>query len=152
MRGWTMSLVGPERRTGVTDADGRLELTVSQPGSYVVSEVQGPGWRPTTPTSVNLSVWGTAGEVLPEIRFGNRLNNNAQFIELDRLQLQAGPQQIEVTYEQGGLPRPGTGAYPFGLGPVVFSQTGFENAVIRLPASRFTELCGQRLDWIEALR
>lgn len=70
--GWTMSLVGPETRTGVTDADGRLELSVSQPGSYVVSEVQGPGWRPTTPTSVNLSVWGTPGEVLPEIRFGNQ--------------------------------------------------------------------------------
>ncbi len=82
----------------------------------------------------------------------NRLNNNSQFIELDRLRLEAGPQQIEVTYEQGGLPRPGTGAYPFGLGPVVLSRAGIENGVIRLPASRFTELCGQRLDWVEALR
>jgi hypothetical protein len=113
------------------------------------------------PRSAEWQVWigGSArGEVsvtVNGIEAGSargRLNNNSQFIELDSLRLEAGPQRIEVTYEQGGLPRPGTGAYPFGLGPVVLSRAGAEDRVIRLPAARFAELCGQRLDWVEALR
>ena len=115
----------------------------------------------TLPASGEWQVWigGSArGEVSVTVNgivagtVRGRLNNNAQFIELDRLRLEAGPQQIEVTYSQGGLPRPGTGAYPFGLGPVVLSEAGFENEVVRLPASRFLELCDRRLDWVEALR
>lgn len=82
----------------------------------------------------------------------SRLNNNAQFIELDQLDLQAGVLQIEVTYEQGGFPRPGTGAYPFGLGPVVLSKVGQDERVVRVPATDFLKLCGQRLDWVEAVR
>ena len=115
----------------------------------------------TLPTSGEWQVWigGSArGEVsvtVNGIEAGsarNILNNNSQFIELDRLRLEAGPQRIEVTYEQGGLPRPATGAYPFGLGPVVMSRRDSNDEVTRLPATRFAELCGQRLDWVEALR
>ncbi len=70
--GWTMFLAGPESGSTTTDQDGRFEFIVSQPGGYRVSEVQGAGWQPRTPTSVDLTVWGTPGEVLPEIRFGNQ--------------------------------------------------------------------------------
>jgi hypothetical protein len=115
----------------------------------------------TLPSTGQWQVWlgGSArGEVSVTVNgveagsLRGRLNNNSQFFELDQLPLEGGVQRIEVAYSQGGLPRPGTGAYPFGLGPVVLSQAGIENSVIRLPASRFTELCGQRLDWVEALR
>ena len=115
----------------------------------------------TLPASGEWQVWigGSArGEVSVTVNgveagsVRNSLNNNSQFIELDRLRLEAGPQRIEVTYEQGGLPRPATGAYPLGLGPVVMSRRGPNSEVKKLPAGRFAELCGERLDWVEALR
>jgi len=81
-----------------------------------------------------------------------RLNNDAQFIGLDRVNLGAGTQSLEVTYSRGGLPRPGTGAYPLGLGPVMLTPAGYEESVTSLPASQFRQFCDRRLDWIEALR
>ena len=81
-----------------------------------------------------------------------QLNNDAQFIELDAVSLGAGTQPVEVGYEQLGLPRPGTGAYPLGLGPVMLTPVGLRDSVISLPPGRFRELCGQRLDWVAALR
>jgi hypothetical protein len=80
------------------------------------------------------------------------LNNDGQFIELDELDLPAGDLRIEVGYSQSGLPRPGTGAYPFGLGPVVFSKAGDPAPLIRVSPADFRELCGQRLDWVAAIR
>lgn len=82
----------------------------------------------------------------------NRLNNNAQYIEFDRTELTAGEQEVRMTYEKGGILRPATGGYPFGLGPIVVSPVQNRTQVVSLPASRATELCGQRLDWIEALK
>jgi hypothetical protein len=82
----------------------------------------------------------------------SRLNNNGQFIELDELELEAGELEIELTYRRGGFPRPGTGAYPFGLGPVVLSKVGSENTVVRVSPTDFLQLCGQRLDWVAAVR
>jgi hypothetical protein len=101
------------------------------------------------------SVRGEAEVTVNGVEAGSarsRLNNNSQFIELDRIRLEAGPQRIEVSYEQGGLPRPGTGAYPFGLGPVVLSRAGAGDEVVTVPASSFVRLCDRRLDWVEALR
>ncbi len=115
----------------------------------------------TLPTSGEWQLWiggsarGDLSVLVNGIEAGSmsgQLNNGSQFIELDQLRLEAGPQRIEVTYSQGGLPRPGTGAYPLGFGPVVLSEAGFENEVVRLPSSRFLELCDRRLDWVEALR
>ena len=81
-----------------------------------------------------------------------RLNNDAQFIELDRTPLAAGTQPVEVSYEQGGLPRPGTGAYPLSMGPVMLTPADYEETVTSLPASQFRRRCNRRLDWVEALR
>ncbi|MEX0620284.1 MAG: hypothetical protein WD181_01750 [Solirubrobacterales bacterium] len=115
----------------------------------------------TLPESGRWQVWlgGSArGEISVKVNgsdagsVSSRLNNNAQFIELDQLDLQAGALQIEVTYSQEGLPRPATGSYPFGFGPVVFSRVGSENAVLTLAPSDFRQLCGRRFDWIAALR
>ncbi|MBK5232244.1 MAG: hypothetical protein JJE13_04595 [Thermoleophilia bacterium] len=82
----------------------------------------------------------------------NRLNNNAQYIEFGKFDLGAGPQQAVLQYEQGGPLRPATGGYPFGLGPIIVSPVQNRTQVTSLPASQAAQLCGQRLDWIEALR
>ena len=81
----------------------------------------------------------------------NRLNNNAQYIELDTRDFTAGQQTLTLTYEQGGALRPATGGYPFGLGPVVLAPAGDQALVTKVPASDYRQLCGQRLDWLEAL-
>ena len=81
----------------------------------------------------------------------NRLNNNAQYIELDTRDFTAGQQTLTLTYEQGGALRPAPGGYPFGLGPVVLAAAGDQALVTKVPASDYRQLCGQRLDWLEAL-
>ncbi len=82
----------------------------------------------------------------------NRLNNNSQFIELGDLDLEPGTQPVVLAYEPGGPLRPGTGAYPFALGPVILSPSPPGGELIEVPADRAAELCGQRLDWAEAVR
>ncbi|MCO5315811.1 MAG: hypothetical protein M9938_06595 [Solirubrobacterales bacterium] len=79
------------------------------------------------------------------------LNNNGQYMELEELDLAAGPAAVTVTYERAGALRPATRDYPFGFGPVVIQPVG-EPQLIRLPADRAEQLCGKRLDWIEAVR
>ena len=115
----------------------------------------------TLPSSGRWQVWiggsarGAVSVTINGIDAGStrsRLNNNGQFIELDELDLPAGDLRIEVEYSQGGFPRPGTGAYPFGLGPVVLSQAVESDRVVRVAPADFRELCGQRLDWVAALR
>jgi hypothetical protein len=115
----------------------------------------------TVPVAGEWQVWvgGSArGEVsvtIGGVEAGSargELNNNAQFIALDEVTLGAGPQPVEITYAQRGLPHPGTGAYPLGLGPVMLTPAGYEDTVTSLPASQYRQLCDQRLDWVEALR
>jgi hypothetical protein len=117
--------------------------------------------RATLPGAGRWQVWiggSSRGEVSVTVNgvdagsARSRLNNNGQFIELDELDLEEGEIEIEVTYGQGGFPRPGTGAYPFGLGPVVLSRAGTGNTVVRVSPTDFLELCGRRLDWVAAIR
>jgi hypothetical protein len=127
--------------TPTSDATARGEIAVPGNGEWQV-------W-------IGGSARGEVSVTIGGVEVGSarsRLNNDAQFIELDRAQLAAGTQPVEVTYEQGGLPRPGTGAYPLSLGPVMLTPSDYDESVTNLPASQFRELCGQRLDWIEALR
>jgi hypothetical protein len=115
----------------------------------------------TVPTAGEWQVWigGSArGEVSVTIggveagSASGELNNNAQFIELDEVTLGAGTQPVEITYTQRGLPHPGTGAYPLSLGPVMLTPAGYQDTVTSLPASQYRQFCGQRLDWVAALR
>ena len=82
----------------------------------------------------------------------NRLNNNAQYIELGDLDLEPGAKLVVLSYERGGPLRPGTGAYPFGLGPVILSPSPPDGELVEVPAAEATRLCGARLDWAEAFR
>ena len=127
--------------TPLSDGTARAEATLPDAGRWQVWI--GGSARGEASVTVN----GTdAGSVR------GRLNNNAQFIELDQLDLEAGPVQIEVTYEQGGLPRPATGAYPFGIGPVVFTPADREDSLVTVAPADYRQLCGRRLDWVAALR
>jgi hypothetical protein len=119
------------------------------------------GAEVTLPSSGEWQVWiggSVRGEVSVTINgveagsVRNRLNNHAQFIELDRLTLERGLQRIEVDYRRGGMPRPATGAYPFGIGPVVLTRRDRQDRLIRLPSADSDRLCGRRLDWVEGLR
>jgi len=79
------------------------------------------------------------------------LNNNAQFIKLDELDFEAGSQPVTMSYERGGNLRPATGGYPFGIGPVVLEPVG-DPSIVRSSPADAQKLCGQSLDWMEAVR
>ncbi len=79
------------------------------------------------------------------------LNNNAQFIKLDELDLDSGRVPVRLTYERGGNLRPATGGYPFGLGPIVLEPLA-EPKLVTAPPADAQKLCGRSLDWVEAVR
>jgi hypothetical protein len=83
-------------------------------------------------------------------RLGHNLSHAGQFVPLGTLPLNAGTHQVRLRYGEPVL-RPGTGGTPFALGPLVLAREGIE-PVLRLPARRAQDLCGDRLDWVEALR
>lgn len=79
------------------------------------------------------------------------LNNNGQYIELGPSTLGAGDRQVEITYERGGLLSPGGRTIPgFPLGPLVFASAGRQDRLIEVSPADYRELCGKRLDWVEA--
>jgi hypothetical protein len=79
-----------------------------------------------------------------------QLNNEGQYVELVRVELDAGRHTIELrTLRQ--LLRPGTGGPEYGSGPLVVSLTDPPRRVTVLPSSDASRLCGQTLDWVEAL-
>jgi hypothetical protein len=48
--------------------------------------------------------------------------------------------------------RPGSGGYPFGLGPVVLATTTAADVPVTfVDAADARSLCGRRLDWVEAV-
>ncbi|MEZ5076436.1 MAG: hypothetical protein R2725_03225 [Solirubrobacterales bacterium] len=80
-----------------------------------------------------------------------QLNEARQFVDFGRVRLDAGAHRVQLL-EDGQSLAPGTGGPPPPLGPLVLSPSGGEDPrVVRVPASRADRLCGQRLDWIEAL-
>jgi hypothetical protein len=80
-----------------------------------------------------------------------QLNAAAQFLHFGRASLQAGTHRVELVLDGQSL-APGSGGPPEAIGPLVLSPTANEDPPLRrLPAARAEELCGERLDWVEAL-
>jgi len=73
-----------------------------------------------------------------------------QFVELGEVSIDEGAHRIELSYDRDGL-RPGVGGRQFAFGPLVLSPIGPPPRVTSLPAERSRELCGARLDWVEAV-
>jgi hypothetical protein len=81
---------------------------------------------------------------------GPSLNWDSYGTPMPPVNLSAGSHTLEVSYSPGF--GPGQGQSPVTFGPVQLSQQGPEAPVEYLPASNALVLCGQRLDWIEAVR
>ena len=80
-----------------------------------------------------------------------QLNESGQFLYLGQAPLAAGTHQVELALA-GQTLAPGSGGPPEPIGPLVLSPAAaVDSSVLRLPATRAAELCGRRLDWVEAL-
>jgi hypothetical protein len=80
----------------------------------------------------------------------HELSHGAPFVSLGTLRLRAGEHRLEVRHERGGW-RPGSSGRGFLPGPVVVAPVRDPRALTTVPATRARELCGRRLDRIEAL-
>jgi len=80
----------------------------------------------------------------------NALNPRGEFAPAGALRLSPGRQTIRLVRPGGSL-APGNGAAEL-LGPIELQPATDSMAVQTLPSSRWRELCGKQLDWVEALR
>jgi hypothetical protein len=70
--GWTIKLSSGQQT--VTDALGNYYFMNVAPGTYVVYEVNQPGWTQSTPANLTYTLTLAAGQVIPNIEFGNCKN------------------------------------------------------------------------------
>ena len=77
--------------------------------------------------------------------------NYGYYIDLGQDDLNANSHLVELRFDRADL-HPGSAGPTASVGPLVFSSVGSaDETVSYLPASRAGELCGRRLDWIEAV-
>ena len=87
------------------------------------------------------------GKVVSKQR--NELSHSGQYIPLGEAPIAAGVHRVALHYGGEDL-RPGSGEPPFYLGPLVLARP--EYSQVRLVSPRDARsLCGERLDWVEAL-
>jgi hypothetical protein len=78
------------------------------------------------------------------------LNNAGLYVELGDAELTAGEHTVELRYH-GTDRHPGSGGRTTAIGPLILANADPAGEKVSfIPASRASELCGQRLDWIEA--
>jgi hypothetical protein len=89
------------------------------------------------------------GMPVADLRY--RLNDEGDYTGLATTDLSRGTHVVRLRLGGAGLP-PGSGGYAFGLGPLVLGTATAADVPVRLvdPANAGS-LCGQRLDWVEAL-
>ena len=84
---------------------------------------------------------------------------NGQSADIDRFWLDGvlGPTILEhlfsvkLAYDTGGW-HPGSGGRPHSFGPLALSRSDAREQVLKVAPSHARTLCGQRLDWVEAVR
>lgn len=84
----------------------------------------------------------------------SQLNNDGLYVELGGTRLGTGAHTIALRYGAADL-HPGSGAsgpnvYP--IGPLVLTADDTNTPLIQVAPGQARALCGQRLDWVEALR
>lgn len=126
--------------SGVAPAEGEVaaRFALSSPDRYVV-------WLAG-------SVRGTASISIDGVDVGlvrNHIGRAGTWARVGVSELAASPHRLAVRLSRSRL-RPGEGGPSFPLGPIALvpAQAGSLRAV---PVSRATVLCGQRLDWLEAV-
>jgi len=80
----------------------------------------------------------------------DQLNEDGQWTPLGTAQLSAGSHAISLRYGGSHL-SPGSGSFPFEMGPLVLSTTTAELPVAYVKPGNARSLCGKRLDWVEAV-
>jgi hypothetical protein len=80
----------------------------------------------------------------------HRLNNSGQYTRLGEAVVRRGTHFVTLRYGGADL-HPGSGSYPFAFGPIVLSRAEDDPPVTYVEAAQARNLCGRRLDWIEAL-
>jgi hypothetical protein len=78
------------------------------------------------------------------------LNWPEAFFPLGTLALSPGPHRVALRYDGADL-HPGSGGNPLPLGPVGFTPVNAPRPVESVPARSARRLCGQALDWVEAI-
>jgi hypothetical protein len=119
---------------------GSAEATVavSRPGRYEVW--LGGSFRRQIEIAVDGTVVGS---------HRHELNNTAQWTPFGEISLTKGTHRIEVRYEAERL-RPGAGGAVFGIGPLALAET--TNLDVRLAdRAAARSICGDEVDWVEAL-
>jgi hypothetical protein len=77
--------------------------------------------------------------------------NYGYYIDLGQFDLTGDSHLVEFHFHGSDL-HPGSAGQAMPVGPLVFSSSGSaDETVSYLPASRAGELCGRRLDWVEAV-
>jgi len=123
-------------------SDGAIAATVqvSSAGRYAV-------WLGGSfPGSVAIAVDGRAAGSAR-----HRLEHPGQYVPLGTVELAPGRHAVVLRYT-GWDGLPGSGAHLFdGMGPLVLSPETEDRPVEHVQPARARTLCGERLDWIEAL-
>jgi hypothetical protein len=85
-------------------------------------------------------------------KVGYTIMLTGDYMPLGEVQWHAGVHRIDLSYG-GRVLHPGSGSEgdPFPLGPVILGRGTADQPVTYLPAGRARTLCGQALDWVEAL-
>jgi hypothetical protein len=72
------------------------------------------------------------------------------YTDMGSLPLSAGRHLVKLDYRAGGW-HPGSGGTPYAFGPAALTPEDAREPVQTVPLSAARTLCGERLDWIEAL-
>ncbi len=116
-----------------------LRVSVARGGRYELW--LGGSFRRTVTAAVDGHEVGSASD---------ELNTSGQWVPLASVPLTAGSHNISLRY--GGSPlAPGSGGFPFAMGPVALSGASAELPVTYVRPADARSLCGHRLDWLEAV-
>lgn len=113
-------------------------VTVAQPGSYRLW--LGGSFRGSLRVDVD-------GHPVADLRA--RLNDSGDYTELATAVLSRGTHAVRLRVGGTGL-RPGSGGYPFGMGPLVLSPRDDDLPLESVDPADAATLCGRNLDWVEA--
>ncbi|MGZ6729431.1 MAG: hypothetical protein ACXVFC_09040 [Gaiellaceae bacterium] len=114
-------------------------VTLSKPGVYTAW--LGGDWFGNASISVDGKPVGSMRE---------ELDWPGNYIDLGRISLSAGRHLVAIGYRTGGW-HPGSGGTPYAFGPAYLTRENAREPVRTVPASDARSLCGERLDWVEAL-
>ena len=127
---------------GAPPLSGERDVTVSIPRDGEYFAWLGGDWYGDASISVDGHEVGSRRE---------ELNWPDLYTELGHTRLTAGQHVVTIRHATGGW-HPGSGALPYSFGPVALSPVDDREPVRKVPVSQAQSLCGQRLDWVEALR